>query len=344
MLDFYRGKSVFITGHTGFKGAWFCRILQLAGAKVTGYALAPESGAAYEQIVDEENITSVVSDIRDLARLQTAFDNAKSEIVFHLAAQPIVLEAYSRPAYTFETNVMGTVNLLECMRRSKSVRSVVVITTDKVYRNNEWCWPYRENDTLGSADPYSTSKACAELVVESYITSFLKKENIAVSTIRAGNVIGGGDIAPNRIIPDCVRAGKIGEPIIVRNPHSVRPYQHVLEPLFAYLMLAERQYENISLASNYNIGPSDTGCKTTGELADIFCEAWGDGLTWINRALPNTPHESNVLKLDCAKMRSVFGWQPLWSVDIAVKKTVEWEKADDKQTEADRQIGEYANG
>jgi CDP-glucose 4,6-dehydratase len=322
--EFWRDRRVFVTGHTGFKGGWLCEILRLLGARITGYSLdAP-------------------GDIRDLALLKRAFDEAEPEIVFHLAAQPIVLESYERPAYTFEANVQGTVNLLECIRQSDCVRSAVIITTDKVYRNNEWAYGYRENDALGGNDPYSASKACAELVTESYAASFLRQRGIAASTARAGNVIGGGDVAPNRIIPDCIRAAKAGKPIIVRNSYSVRPYQHVLEPLFAYLMIAEKQHKSLELAGKYNIGPSEDGCVTTGELVDMFCAVW-KGSGWIDRPDPAAVHESGLLKLDCSLIRSRFRWKPAWGIRTAIEKTVEWELAEDKRAVTKRQIEEYLN-
>jgi len=343
-LSFYKNKSIFVTGHTGFKGAWLCHILKRAGARVAGYALEPESGSVFELAGIADGLNSTIGDIRDAEMLSAAFERARPEMVFHLAAQPLVLDSYLQPAYTFETNIMGTVNLLECVRRSETVRSVVLVTTDKVYKNNEWPYGYRENDILGGSDPYAASKSCVEIVAESYRTSFLK--SIPLSTARAGNVIGGGDISGNRIIPDCVRAAVMREPIIVRNPYSVRPYQHVLEPLFAYLQIAERQQENAGLSGNYNIGPNEADCITTGELADVFCKAWGDGQTWETTMQQNeTKLESNLLRLDCSKMRSVFNWCPVWNVNEAVSKTVEWEKTriydGNVRTVMDKQIDEY---
>jgi len=338
ILDFYKDKSVFVTGHTGFKGAWLCRILRNAGARVFGYALEPASGGIYETARVSEGINSVIGDIRNFDKLSSAFGNANPETVFHLAAQPLVLDAYERPAYTFDVNVQSTVNLLECIRRSDSVKSAVIITTDKVYRNNEWEYGYRENDTLGDAEPYAASKACAEIVTASYARTFLK--NTAVSTVRAGNVIGGGDISVNRIIPDCIRAAFQNKEIIVRNPYSVRPYQHVLEPLFAYLLIAKEQAQNKNLSGQYNIGPNEADCITTAKLTDIFCSEW-DGAKWKDVSNPNAPHESGLLKLDCSKVRSVFGWKPVWDVRAAVRKTIEWEKDDNKSVATDRQIKEY---
>lgn len=328
-LAFYKGKRVFLTGHTGFKGSWMCRVLVEAGAEVTGYSLpAPTTPDLFSLSGVEGQMRSVIGDVRDLAAMKAAFDAARPEIVLHLAAQPIVRDSYKNPHYTYETNVMGSVNLLECVRLAAfPVKSVLNVTTDKVYRNNEWCWGYRENEPLDGFDPYSNSKSCSELVTHSYVSSFFAQSDVAVSTARAGNVIGGGDFAPDRIIPDCVRAAEKKEAVIVRNPHSTRPYQHVLEPVMAYLMIAARQYEDRRLAGWYNVGPDDCDCVTTGELVDIFCRSWGEGMSWENRGEANAPHEANFLKLDCSKVKSTFGWHPRWHIDEAIAKTVEWTRA-----------------
>lgn len=339
--EFYNNKKVLVTGHTGFKGAWLCRILQLLGARITGYALSPKDDFAFEKIIDTSEINSYIADICDFGCLKSAFDAAKPEIVFHLAAQPLVLDAFEKPRYTFDVNVQGTVNLLECVRRSEDVKSVVIVTTDKVYKNNDWVYGYREIDTIGDTEPYAASKACAEIVAASYYATFLKSKGIALSTVRAGNVIGGGDISKHRIIPDCIRAAKKGEAIKVRNPHSVRPYQHVLEPLFAYLLIAQRQFACDDVSGKYNIGPGEDGCQTTGNLVDIFCKVWGAGQIWEKRSQSNAPHESRLLSLDCSKMRDVFGWKPKWDIKTAIEKTVEWEKADHKNIVTDGQIKEY---
>lgn len=326
-MSFYKNKRVFVTGHTGFKGAWLSRILVGAGAIVTGYSLpAPTEPNLFSLAALDGKMTSVIGDIRDLPSLKKAFEKANPEIVLHLAAQPIVRDSYKDPVYTYETNVMGTVNLLECVRQAQGVKSVLNVTTDKVYHNNEWEWGYRENEPLDGFDPYSNSKSCSELVTHSYVNSFFAESGVAVSTTRAGNVIGGGDFANDRIIPDCVRAVKNREVIVVRNPHSTRPYQHVLEPLFAYLMIAQRQYEDKNFAGWYNIGPEDCDCVTTGELVDIFCGVWGAGASWENRWVGG-PHEANFLKLDCSKVKSVFGWKPRWHIVDAINKTCEWTKA-----------------
>jgi len=287
---------------------------------------------------------SVIGDIRDFDRLYTVFKEAAPEVVLHLAAQPIVRESYRAPAYTYETNVMGTVNILECVRLTDTVRSFLNVTTDKVYENKEWEWGYRENEPLDGFDPYSNSKSCSELVTHSYKSSFFADGRTAISTARAGNVIGGGDFAADRIIPDCVRAAMKGEDIVVRNPYSTRPYQHVLEPLFAYLMIAARQYEDGAYAGYYNVGPDDADCFATGRLVDVFTSKWGEGLTWINRS-DNGPHEANFLKLDCSKLKSTFGWQPTWDLSHAIEKVVEWTKVyaagGDVAAVMDKQIAEF---
>lgn len=325
-INFYKDKAVFITGHTGFKGTWMTQMLVMAGAKVTGYSLnPPTSPSLYEMTALDRKITSVTGDIRDREQLMQAFNRADPEIVFHLAAQPIVRDSYKNPAYTYETNVMGTVNILECIRQSSTVKSFLNVTTDKVYHNNEWEWGYREDDPLDGYDPYSNSKSCSELVTHSYKNSFFSDGKVAVSTARAGNVIGGGDFANDRIIPDCVRASVKGEGIVVRNPHSTRPYQHVLEPLTVYLMIAAKQYEDGSFAGYYNVGPDEKDCVTTGQLVDMFCRLWGNGQSWINQ-YDGGPHEANFLKLDCSRLKKVFGWRPVWGVEEALQKVVEWSK------------------
>ena len=344
-LSFYKGKRVLVTGHTGFKGSWLCRILLDLGAEVTGYALkAPTEPSLFALMGLEKRMCSVIGDIRDLDKLKEVFKETQPEIVLHLAAQPIVRESYKSPVYTYETNVMGTVNILEAVRQCGSVRSFLNVTTDKVYKNNEWEWGYRETDELDGYDPYSNSKSCSELVTHSYEKSFLKEQKIAVSTARAGNVIGGGDFAADRIIPDCVRAVSEGKKIAVRNPHSTRPYQHVLEPLGAYLLIAQAQYEDAAKADSYNVGPDDRSCLTTGELADLFCNAWGEGAEWENLS-QGGPHEANFLKLDCSRIRSALGWKPRWQVEEAVTNTAKWYQAwlngDDMEVYTDFQIKEY---
>lgn len=343
--SFYSGRRVFVTGHTGFKGSWLCRVLLSMGAEVTGYSLEPPTDSSlFELLGLSGQMQSVIGDVRDLAALKAAFDGAKPEIVLHLAAQPIVRDSYKDPHYTYETNVMGTVNILECVRQAESVKSFLNVTTDKVYENKEWTWGYRENEPLDGFDPYSNSKSCSELVTHSYKSSFFADGKVAISTARAGNVIGGGDFANDRIVPDCVRAAAKGAPIIVRNPHSTRPYQHVLEPVLCYLMIAARQYQEESLSGYYNVGPDDCDCITTGQLVESVCQLWGEGLTWENRFVEG-PHEANFLKLDCSKIKTTFGWRPVWSVRKALEKTVEWSKVylagSDVSGCVDRQIAEY---
>ncbi|MBO5594692.1 MAG: CDP-glucose 4,6-dehydratase [Prevotella sp.] len=329
-LEFYKGKKVLITGHTGFKGSWLCQILIGAGAEVTGYSLEPPTDPSlFVEAGIAEKINHVVGDIRDREKLMRVFEEVQPEIVFHLAAQPIVRESYKDPVGTYETNVMGTVNICEAVRQTASVKSFLNVTTDKVYKNNEWCWGYRENEPLDGYDPYSNSKSCSELVTHSYINSFYCDMDVAVSTARAGNVIGGGDFAPDRIIPDCVRAAEAKEVIIVRNPYSTRPYQHVLEPLNIYLTIAKAQYEDKSKAGFYNVGPDDADCVTTGDIVTKFCAAWNnsDGansfgtVSWENRH-DGGPHEANFLKLDCSLIKQVFGWKPVWGIDKAIEMVV----------------------
>ena len=325
-LNFYKGKKVLVTGHTGFKGSWMCKVLTNMGAEVAGYSLNPPTNPSLFEIAEiEKDIKSYIGDIRDLKKLKAVFDEFQPEIVLHLAAQPIVRDSYKDPVYTYETNVMGTVNILECVRNSKSVKSFLNVTTDKVYENKEWCWGYRENEPLDGYDPYSNSKSCSELVTHSYKNSFFKDSDIAISTARAGNVIGGGDFANDRIVPDCIRAAEKKEDIIVRNPHSTRPYQHVLEPVYAYLMIAAKQYEDGKYAGYYNVGPDDVDCFTTGNLVDLFISKWGEGMKWIDK-FDGGPHEANFLKLDCSKLKSTFGWKPHWNLDTAIEMTVEWTK------------------
>lgn len=344
-LNFYNDKKVLVTGHTGFKGSWLCKILTNIGAKVTGYSLKPPTKPSLFNIANiESDIHSVIGDIRNYETLKNVFDEVQPEIVLHLAAQPIVRDSYKDPRYTYETNVMGTVNVLECIRNNTCVKSFLNVTTDKVYLNKEWAWGYRENEELDGFDPYSNSKSCSELVTHSYKNSFFSDGRVAISTARAGNVIGGGDFANDRIIPDCVRAAVDKHDIIVRNPFSTRPYQHVLEPLYAYLMIAAKQYEDIKYADYYNVGPDDVDCFQTGALVDLFVSKWGNGIKWINQ-YDGGPHEANFLKLDCSKLKATFGWNPRWNLDIAVEKVVEWSKfwinKQDVRVCMDKQIEEF---
>ncbi len=325
-LSWYNGKRVFITGHTGFKGTWLTRTLLMLGAKVTGYALdAPTNPSMFALTDTGVRIQDSRCDIRDLSYLKSVFNSFKPEVVFHLAAQPIVRQSYQDPITTYSTNVMGTVNLMESIRLSNSVRTVVNVTTDKVYENKEWIWGYRENENLCGYDPYSNSKSCSELVTYSYHNAFFHDEDSpSVSTARSGNVIGGGDFAKDRIIPDSVRAVMNGDKLVVRNPHSIRPYQHVLECLYGYLVLAMRQCSEKKLDGAYNFGPNEDGCVTTGTLADLFFTAWGSG-SWKTQG-DSGPHEASYLRLDCSKSKTYLGWSPRWSIEEAVRRTVVWYK------------------
>ena len=327
LFSFYKGKRVLVTGHTGFKGTWLSKILVMAGAQVTGYASDPPTEPSLFGLTGMERyMDSRIGDIRDLQNMKKVFAECRPQIVLHLAAQPIVRDSYKDPVFTYETNVMGTLHVLECIRQTDSVRSFLNVTTDKVYENREWEWGYRETDPLDGYDPYSNSKSCSELVTHSYQKSFFADRNTAISTARAGNVIGGGDFANDRILPDCLRAVMQGKPVGVRNPYSTRPYQHVLEPLFVYLMIAAMQFEDPKYAGYYNVGPDDKDCVNTGELVELFCSFWKEDAAWKNENAGG-PHEANFLKLDCSRLKSVFGWRPVWDVSKAVEKTVEWNKA-----------------
>lgn len=329
--QFYKNKTVFITGHTGFKGSWLCQMLYMLGANVYGYALEPPTKPSlYEELKLEDKIHSTIGDIRDLQSLKQTINHAAPEIVIHMAAQPLVRESYNNPVDTYETNVMGTVNFLEAVRACDTVKSVINVTTDKVYKNKEWQWGYRENEELNGFDPYSNSKSCSELVTDCYINSFFANSAIAISTARAGNVIGGGDFAQDRIIPDCIRAIQRTEDIIVRNPYSIRPYQHVLEPLYTYLLIAMEQYNDTSKMGTYNIGPEESDCYTTANLVTMFCEKWNKTkqdsqhkIQWINKH-DGGPHEANFLKLDCSKVKHVFGWNATWNMEEVISLIVEW--------------------
>lgn len=351
LSNFYRGKNVLVTGHTGFKGTWMCSVLGLLGANVVGYALSPElssensSDNMFEICEMGRHVNSIIGDIRDRDYLLRVFKKEKPDIVIHMAAQPIVRESYRIPVETYEINVMGTVNVLECIRKTESVKSLINVTTDKVYRNEERKQGYKENEYLDGYDPYSNSKSCSELVTSSYRNSFFinTKEltsNIfemapsvdgfracALSTCRAGNVIGGGDFAKERIIPDCVRAVKNNKKIIVRNPSSIRPYQHVLEPVVLYLELAMYQCLNPSLSGAYNIGPEEKDCIPTGVLVDMFISEWNAknqaNNVWISTNKVG-PHEAEVLKLDCTKIKTELGWKPRWALEECMKMLVEW--------------------
>jgi len=351
--EFWKGKKVFLTGHTGFKGSWLSLWLTMMGAEVTGFALEPPTKPSLFELCNiEKKVNSVIGDIRDYNKLHKTINDYKPEIVIHMAAQPIVRESYINPAETYEINVMGTVNLLETIRKSKGIKAVVNVTTDKCYENKEWLWGYRENEPLGGYDPYSNSKACSELVTSSYRNSFFnsdtyKDHGVALATARAGNVIGGGDWAKDRLIPDCIRSILDGSPIIIRNPNSIRPWQHVLEPLGGYLLLARKLYEYGSeYASAWNFGPDDKDCKTVGYIVSKMCELWGEGAKF-NLDNGSNPHEANFLKLDCSKSKYKLGWEPKWSLDTALEKIVDWTKAykskKDLEAVCYAQIKEYMN-
>lgn len=344
-LSFYRNKRVLVTGHTGFKGSWLCQILLKMNAKVCGIGLKANTQPALFDILGlESRIENHYTDIRNYDEVKKIFDDFRPEIVLHLAAQPLVIESYRDPKYTYDVNVMGTVNVCECVRLSDSVRSFINVTTDKVYENIEdYSHYYKEDEKLNGFDPYSNSKSCSDLITQAYIRSFFKDGKVAISTCRAGNVIGGGDYADNRIIPDCVRATMENKPVQVRNPNSYRPYQHVLEADMFYLLLAMRQYEDPGLAGFYNIGPNDEDCISTGELVKLFVGNWNEASYECVSA--DGPHEANFLKLDSSKARSTFSWKPRWDVTEAVAKTVEWYRdyaaGKDMNEVTDRQIDEY---
>ena len=346
MKDFFEGKNILITGHTGFKGSWLSKILIKWKANVSGFSLNPPTEPNLFTLLKlDSKMNSYIGDIRNLNNLKEVFNEINPEIVIHMAAQPLVRESYKNPHYTYETNVMGTVNICECVRNSKSVKSFLNVTTDKVYENKEKQEGYKEDEKLDGYDPYSNSKSCSEIITHSYNNSFFKKLNIPTSTARAGNVIGGGDFAVDRIIPDCVRSALKNENIIIRNPYSIRPYQHVLEPLNVYLTIVQKQYEDISYADYYNVGPDDDDCITTGNLAALFCEKWGEGIKWINKNENDAPHESNFLKLDSTKIKKTFNWKPKWKIEKAVEKTIEWTKVYSKKEDiikcSDNQIDEF---
>jgi CDP-glucose 4,6-dehydratase len=330
---FWEGRRVFVTGHTGFKGSWLCLALHRLGARVTGYALAPPTEPSlFDLCRVGELVASTTADVRDGDRLRREMTAADPEVVFHLAAQPLVRESYRRPVETYEVNVLGTVNLLDAVRACSRVRSVVVVTTDKCYQNQEWVWGYRETDRLGGHDPYASSKACAELAAASWAASFFAAEEhsrhgVALATARSGNVIGGGDWAEDRIVPDFVRAALAGKPLRVRAPRAVRPWQHVLDPLAGYLLLARRLHDDgPAYGGAWNFGPDERDIKSVEELVGKLAAAWGTGGRWESDTGAH-PHETVTLKLDSTKARSLLGWRPRWDSDAAVGKIVEWSHA-----------------
>ncbi|MDO5860823.1 MAG: CDP-glucose 4,6-dehydratase [Methanobrevibacter sp.] len=348
MENFFKGKNILITGHTGFKGSWLSEILINWEANVSGFSLKPPTEPNLFSLLQlNTKMNSYIGDIRNLKDVKKIFNEIEPEIVVHMAAQPLVRESYENPHYTYETNVMGTVNICECIRTSNCVKSFLNVTTDKVYENKEKQEGYDEDEKLDGFDPYSNSKSCSEIITHSYNNSFFKEMNIPTSTARAGNVIGGGDFAKDRIVPDCVKSALSDENIIIRNPYSIRPYQHVLEPLNVYLTIIKKQYDDINYSGYYNVGPDDTDCISTGDLATLFCEKWGENLKWINKSEMNAPHEANFLKLNSSKIKKVFDWKPKWNIDTAIEKTVEWAKNykdnNDMAICTDKQIEEFFN-
>lgn len=345
---FWRGKKVLVTGHTGFKGSWMSLWLQALGADVSGYALQPPTQPNLFELADvARHMHSVIADIRDESRLRQVFDERRPEIVIHMAAQPLVHHSYEHPVETYSVNVLGTVNLLEAVRASAGVRAVVNVTTDKCYENREWLWPYRENEALGGRDPYSSSKACAEIVSAAYRSSFFTSPgvSVALATARAGNVIGGGDWARDRLVPDILAAFQAGKPAAIRNPHAIRPWQHVLEPLRGYLTLAERLYaEGSCFAEAWNFGPVQEDALPVEWVANHLAELWGSGAT-LHQSPQERGHEAGYLKLDVSKARSRLDWQPVLRLPEALALTVQWAKrriaGDDVKALTTAQINSY---
>lgn len=344
--DFWQEKKVFITGHTGFKGSWLSLWLQSVGANVIGYALKPPTSPSLFEVAQvAEGMTSIIGDVRDIEYLQTVIAQHQPEIIFHMAAQPLVRYSYSNPVETYATNVMGTVHLLEAVRQVESAKVVINITSDKCYENQEWVWGYRENEPMGGYDPYSNSKGCAELVTSAYRQSFFHKEGIALASVRAGNVIGGGDWAQDRLIPDIMQAIMAEKPVIIRNPQAIRPWQHVLEPLHGYLMLAEKLWENgTTYASAWNFGPNEEDAKPVQWIVERLTQMWSNNASWI---LDNKqhPHEAHYLKLDCAKAKTKLAWHPKWTLETALENIIYWyqayKKRQDMQLITMRQIDSY---
>jgi CDP-glucose 4,6-dehydratase len=351
LAPFYKGKKVLITGHTGFKGTWLCLLLNKMGAKVIGYALEPPTNPSlFEQTRLEKYINHHTGDIRNLAELTRVFAMEQPEIVIHMAAQPLVRESYKKPVETYEINVMGTVNLLEAIRNTKGIKAVVNVTTDKCYENREWHWGYRENEPMGGYDPYSNSKGCSELVTSAYRNSYFNPKEygahrVAVASARAGNVIGGGDWADDRLIPDFIRAIIKGQKVKIRSPYAIRPWQHVLEPLTGYLSLAKALYEHgPQYASGWNFGPNDSDAQNVEWITRTICELWGNGASFEVDTNPQ-PHEANYLKLDCSKAKAELGWYPRWDIHTTLESIVEWTKAylasEDLEAKCIQQIDSY---
>jgi CDP-glucose 4,6-dehydratase len=351
---FWRDKRVLMTGHTGFKGSWLSLWLQSMGAQVVGYALAPPTNPSLFEVAEiGKGMTSIIGDIRDLEKLRAVFAEHKPEIVIHMAAQPLVRYSYIEPVETYSTNVMGTVNLLEAVRNSGSVKAVVNVTSDKCYENREWAWGYRENEAMGGFDPYSSSKGCAELVASAYRNSYFhpdkyQQHGVAIASARAGNVIGGGDWAGDRLIPDILRAITEGKPVNIRNPHAIRPWQHVLEPLSGYLQLAQKLYEEgTAYAEGWNFGPNDEDAKPVQWIVEKLTQSWGEGASWIVDD-GDHPHEAHYLKLDCSKAKGRLDWHPRWHLDETLEKIVKWyrdfEQGKNMNTATLEQINIYSKG
>jgi CDP-glucose 4,6-dehydratase len=323
--DFWQGKRVFLTGHTGFKGSWLSLWLQSMGATVHGYALAPPTDPAlFNEARVAEGMTQTIADIRDYSAVAGALSAFKPEIIIHMAAQPLVRYSYEAPVETYATNIMGTVHLLEAARRGSAVKAIVNVTTDKCYENKEWAWGYRENEPMGGFDPYSSSKGCSELVTAAYRQSYFQAQGVALASARAGNVIGGGDWARDRLIPDILRAFEKGKKPVIRNSQATRPWQHVLEPLSGYLVLAERLFiDGRAFAGAWNFGPNDSDVLTVGEITERMCHLWGEGVNWQLDSAQN-PHESNYLKLDISKAKTYLSWQPRWDLSTALKNITTW--------------------
>jgi len=349
--EFWSGKRVLLTGHTGFKGSWLSLWLQSLGAQVAGYALAPPtSPSLFEAAKVAEGMDSTIGDIRDLEQLRAVFAGHRPEIVIHMAAQPLVRYSYIEPVETYSTNVMGTVNLLEAVRGTPGVRAVVNVTTDKCYENREWAWGYRENEAMGGYDPYSSSKGCAELVTAAYRNSYFhpnkyQEHGVAIASARAGNVIGGGDWADDRLIPDIMRAITGSRAVHIRNPHAIRPWQHVLEPLSGYLLLAQKLYEEgPNYAEGWNFGPNDEDAKPVQWIVESLTRSWGEGASWVVDN-GDHPHEAHYLKLDCSKAKARLDWHPRWHLDEALEKIVDWQRVcrdgQDMREVTLQQIAEY---
>lgn len=331
--DFWKGKKVFVTGHTGFKGSWLCLWLHALGAEITGYSLKPKTTQnLYDLCRTDELVTSIYGDIRDLTKLQTAIINAKPEIVIHMAAQSIVRHSYYEPVQTYEVNVLGTVNVLEAIRnainKGVSIKTFINVTSDKCYENKEWAWGYREDDQLGGYDPYSNSKACSELVTSSYRNSFfnpiyVNQHGLNIATARAGNVIGGGDWTKDRLVPDCIRAILSSTPLNIRNANAIRPWQHVLEPLSGYLVLAQNMYNSSGhYSQGWNFGPNSQDERTVEYVVQYLIKKWGKEIPV--KQIQGEAHEAHILKLDCSKSKSVLKWNTRWNLEIALDKVIEW--------------------